>query len=288
MTTQPNNYLLPELDGLITRQSHQYAEYKFKALETYLAIFNKSMRDKPWRNRYYIDLQAGPGKNHIGSQILLGSPLIALTANHPSTQFRFNELEDTNYQALHTRIAASPLQSQVKLYQADANVIVNTICAEIEQDDFHFVEGKWGTLNIAFLDPEGLELNWSTIERLAKIGKMDLIINFSTSGVLRSVGKNLDDKLDQFFGNQVWRKVDSKASPDQRRRDFINIYLSSLKKFGYHIEIDPSFRRGTIPVNNSKNVQIYSLIFASKNPLGQKFWNESAKLTLPPRLPGFD
>ncbi len=65
---QPDKYLLPEDDGLPTRASQDYARYKWKALEFYLRVTNTAMREK-WSERYYIDLEAGPGKNHIGNEI---------------------------------------------------------------------------------------------------------------------------------------------------------------------------------------------------------------------------
>ena len=59
------DFLLPKDDGLTMRETHAYAKYKLDALKFYLHVTNTSMRGK-WKNRCYIDLQAGPGKNRIG------------------------------------------------------------------------------------------------------------------------------------------------------------------------------------------------------------------------------
>ena len=91
MPILPENFLLPYDDGLAMRRSNNYARYKLKALEIYIEITNTAMKDKPWRDRYYIDLQAGPGKNIIGGSIVLGSPLVALTTKYPFTQYCLNE-----------------------------------------------------------------------------------------------------------------------------------------------------------------------------------------------------
>lgn len=78
-------FLLPEPDGLPTRAGNDYARYKLNAVSTYIHIANTAIRDRPWRERYYIDLFSGPGKNHIGKSVILGSPLIALTTEYPFT-----------------------------------------------------------------------------------------------------------------------------------------------------------------------------------------------------------
>jgi three-Cys-motif partner protein len=281
-------YLLPEPDGLPTRTSQEYVYYKLNALATYLRITNTAMREK-WPERYYIDLQAGPGKNEVGSSVVLGSPLIALTADFPATQFRFNELDPGLKDTLEQRVSASPLQNRVRVYQADVNEIVHEVCKEISEKDRQAKASRqWSTLNIALLDPEGLELRWSTVEALAKMNRMDLIINFSTSGLVRNIGARNFEVVDLFFGTDQWKQIDKPgSSPVIRRRVLIDFYLQRLEKFGYHIDIDPNLGGDDIAVSNSKNSQVYSLIFASKDELGDKFWRKAARSTKPPRLPGF-
>lgn len=159
-------YLLPEDDGLPNRDSQDYVHYKLNALDFYLRVTNTAMHNKNWLERYYIDLQSGPGKNRIGNTVLLGSPLIALTVPHPATQFRFNEYDPAHKNALEQRVSASPLQDRVKIYQGDVNEVVVQICAEILAKDRGRKTEQWSTFNIAFLDPEGLELHWSTVEAL--------------------------------------------------------------------------------------------------------------------------
>lgn len=276
------NYLQPEDDGLPVRSSNKYALYKLHALQVLIEMTNTAMRNLNWRDRYYIDLQAGPGKNRIDSSIELGSPLIALSAKYPFTQYRFNELDPALNAALSRRVSASPLSSTVKVYQADANEIVHSICDEIEANDKRPLS-RWSTLNLAFLDPEGLGLHWDTVKRLAQVKRMDLLINFSTGGLNRNARKMLsvesDTAIDRFFGTREWRNLYiPSASATENRRRWIDFYLSRLKEFGYHIEENPERLGGhDIPFRNSRNVQVYSLVYASKHPLGTKFWKEASK-----------
>lgn len=282
-------FLLPEDDGLSMRESKDYVRYKLNALDFYLDVTDTAMHQQKWTERFYIDLQAGPGKNRIGDAVLLGSPLIALASPHPATQFRFNEFDPVNKTALERRVSASPLKERVKIYQDDVNQIVLRVCEEITNKDRNRTKDRWSTFNIAFLDPEGLELHWSTVEALASMKKMDLIINFSTGGIVRSIGRGNYLAVDNFFGTTQWKEVDvPNDDPVKRRRSLIDFYRQRLEKFGYHIDIDPNLGGDDIAVNNSKNAQVYSLIFASKHVLGDKLWKQAAKRVKPPRLPGFD
>lgn len=290
MSVEPP-YLQAVEDGLPMRRSQSYALRKLKALEFYLAAANTAIHEGKWAGRYFIDLQAGPGKNRIGSTVALGSPLIALLAPHPATRFFFNELNPTMHQALTERVSASPLRDRVTLYQADANEIVHVVIDEIQKEDRTArLRGKWSVLNFAFLDPEGLELDWSTVSALARMKRMDLIINFSTGGLLRAIGKGHFEAVDRFFGTAKWREVyDENKGPNTRRKALIDFYRHNLEKFGYQIiNIDQGPGGEYIPVQNSKNVQVYSMIFASKHPLGSELWGQAAKSVQPPKLPGFE
>lgn len=273
-----SKFLLPQDDGLPARSTKEYVQYKLKSLAYYLNITNTAMYSK-WSTRYFIDLQAGSGKNKIGNDFLLGSPLIALTAPHPATHFRFNEnnadLENAQ-SALQMRVEKSPIANRVEIYNEDANIIVDKICQEIN--------GHSGSLNIAFLDPDGLELKWSTVAKLASIKRMDLIINFSTSGIVRNIGIENFPLLNEFFGTDQWIQVDTPNDPVKRRRAFIDFYRQRLEKFGYYIAIDPDLGGHDIAVTNSKNSQVYSMIFASKHKLGDDFWKKAAKSVTQPKL----
>jgi three-Cys-motif partner protein len=281
--TSPEKFLLPEEDGLLTRKSQDYVRYKLNSLAYFIEATNVSMRNH-WSERYYLDLFSGPGKNNVEEHILLGSPLRALTAKFPATHFWLNELDSFNKTALEQRVNASPLQGQVTISQDNANQVVHQICKEIRSRN-----QKTLSLNMAFLDPAGhSELHWTTVEELARITKMDLIINFPTQGIIRNVNE-YPQTVDQFFGTTEWRKVyKPEANPVTIRRTLIDFYRERLKAFGYIIDIDPNLGGDDIAVNNSKNAQVYSMIFASKHELGAKFWKAAARSVKPPKLPGFD
>ena len=281
-------YLDPIDDGLLARESGEYAKDKLAILNGYLGRFTTAMKDMQWRALNYIDLQAGPGKNRFSpsGDVLLGSPLLAMTTTHPFDNLYLVEMGSEEFGALRTRVDASDRRRNAKLIHEDCNVAVDSIVRHIEQTDNRFIDGAWPSLNLAFLDPEGLEIEWKTVEKLARQKRMDLIINFSTNGLIRNAGKSLkvtgDTAIDRFFGTREWRKIYQRVRHQDgsaARRELIDFYLSRLHENGYvTTEVDEKEFR------NSKNVQVYTMIFACKNELGIKFWNDAVRDVSQPSL----
>jgi len=279
--SDPSRYLQPVDDGLPMRSGQSYALAKLKVVELYLKIAMTAMRDKPWRATYYLDLQAGPGKNRIDDAVELGSPLISLTCPVPFTNYRFNEGNIEMADALRKRVNASPIRERAVIRQTDVNQAVFEFCDEIKRRDVEFIKGRWPCFNIAFLDPEGLELHWPTIEQLASVNRMDLIINFSTGGLNRTYSR-LPELGDKFFGTDKWRRVLSESdSATDRRRKWIDFYLERLQELGYRKQINDS---AEIVARNSRNVQVYTIIFASKNDRGLDLWQAAVRSAEQPRL----
>lgn len=281
-------YLQDDVDELPTRDSQDYAKDKLAILKDYVARFTTAMKDKPWRALNYVDLQAGPGKNRFtpSGDIMLGSPLLALTTRFPFDNLFLVEMGIDEFNALETRVHASERDSRAVLYNEDCNVAVDTVVARIGQIDKEFIDGIWPCLNLAFLDPEGLEVEWQTVKKLASLQRMDLIINFSTSGITRNARLAVDNEdfttVDCFFGTRDWRSVYERARGGGSalvRRALIDFYLSRLHDMGY-VET----KRQEKEFKNQRNVQIYTMIFASKSDLGIKFWNGAVEEVRQPRL----
>ncbi len=276
-------YLQPIDDGLPMRMGESYAVPKLKVVELYLQMAMNAVKDNPWRATYYIDLQAGPGKNNLGGTVALGSPLIALSCPVPFQYYRFNEADSDLVKALKKRVSASPLRKHTRILQMDVNLAVEDFCDEIKRRDELFMRGKWSSFNIAFLDPEGLELHWSTVEKLGNMKRMDLIINFSTGGLNRT-RLTSPDVGNRFFGTDEWQKlVPGHADAATKRRAWIDFYLKRLTDLGYKYQTDDQ-ESAEIIAKNSKNVQVYSIIFASKHDLGFQLWKEAIRLAQQPRL----
>jgi len=271
-----NNYLLPVEDGLPMRKAGPWAREKLDYLARYIAVFGVSMRGK-WPVRNYVDLLAGPGKNRVqgSGQVLLGSPLLALMARYPFTGYYFVELKRANADALRQRCEAWRGPANVCIQVGDCNKAVDQVVAELARQGNR-------SLNLAFLDPEGLELEWETVRKLASVRRMDLIINYPQNGVARSVRKaflsNGETTLDRFFGDAGWRAIYDEWRRTRRfslQRRLIDLYRDRLGALGY-VEVQGSDELGDEPLvrNARRNAPLYRLLFASKHPLGSTFWHE--------------
>ena len=270
-------YLEAEDDGLPMREAGAWAAEKLDYLARYIDVFETSMRQK-WHIRYYVDLLAGPGKNVVrdSGTVLLGSPLLALTTTHPFTGYFFVDLSDENTQTLRQRCDASPNAHCVDIRTGDCNDLVDDVVARIKQDE-------WRSLNLAFLDPEGMELRWETVAKLASVRRMDLIVNYPQGGLNRYMRQafEADDQtcVDDFFGDQAWREIyqDWRIRGAGRRlhRQLIDFYRERLQKLGY-----TDFRQvdqgGSEPIirNVKRRAPLYRLLFASKHLLGHDFWDK--------------
>lgn len=267
-------YLQPEDDGLPTRPAGAWTAQKLDYLARYIYVFETSMRQQ-WPVRNYIDLLAGPGKNRVRGTggILLGSPLLALTTQHPFTGYFFVDLVIENTRALQQRCAASTCYNRVDIRTGDCNDLVNDIFALIKHEERR-------SLNLAFLDPEGLELRWETVARLATVRRMDLIINYPEGGLNRYMRRAFEvdgqTVVDDFFGDQGWRRI-YKEWQNKRglHRQLIDFYKARLQNLGYK-EVLRGDEPGYEPLMRSqkRRAPLYRLLFASKHPLGHDFWQK--------------
>jgi three-Cys-motif partner protein len=219
---------------------------------------------------------AGPGKIQIRDvgTVALGSPLLALTTEHPFTGYHFVDSDPNSIAALKSRCEASPLNDRVHIYTGDCNVVVNEIVARLKRDERR-------SLNLAFLDPEGLELEWKTVAKLASIRRMDLVINYPEGGLNRVMKKLVNSpeqtSVDRYFGTDAWRGIYQEWAKSHRgsvHGQLIDLYRSQLKTLGYR-EIRQSDKLGDEPLmrNVKRKAPLYRILFSSKHPLGKKFWH---------------
>jgi three-Cys-motif partner protein len=259
------------------RPAGNWAAEKLDNLRRYIEVFEKSLRDK-WQIRNYIDLLAGPGKNWVREtkEILLGSPLLALMTEFPFTGYYFIDTEPVYTELFRERCKASPQYERVHLETGDCNILVNNVVKELNQTENI-------SLNLAFLDPEGLELHWNTVAKLASIRRMDLVINYLEGGLNRLMAKVFqapgETLVDSFFGTKEWRSIYARFKDHPKtgvHRELIDLYKTQLQKLGYQEVKLGDDAGGEEPLmrNIQRNAPLYRLIFASKSPLGVKFWHE--------------
>lgn len=274
-----NPYLKAQNDDLLMRPAKPWTAVKLDYLARYLAMFTTAMRERPWRALNYIDLFAGSGKcQGENNDISLGSPLLALATPKPFDHYFFVDLDSSNIQALQQRCQSSPYADRVQYFTEDCNAAVHQIAEEIQCLDSHYLPGRWSCLNLVFLDPYGLEVQWETVKTLAQL-RTDLIIHYSQMGIQRNMPKDIDNPtetvIDRFFGTRAWREIyRQEYNKSGLYGELISFYKQNLCALGY-VEVKSEDELLRVPLmHNTKNATLYGLIFASKSQLGEKFWRE--------------
>jgi three-Cys-motif partner protein len=129
------------------------------------------------------------------------------------------------------------------------------------------------------MDQTSMQVRLGAIRRLSDRKKVDLIVNFPLNMSLKRVfplesQKAAWSEMDFFFDGPEWRELYNRyAGTDRFDNEVIDLYKSKLRSYGY-IKVEDS---RSIPIHRTWSHKLYYLIFASKHPLGNLFWNITAK-----------
>jgi three-Cys-motif partner protein len=263
-----------------------------KYLPAYTTIFTSNQRAAYFRTRY-VDAFAGTGFrqdemiesesdgalldvsiDQEAGEFRKGSAYIALETVPPFSEYIFIERSAAYVQELtRLRELFPALASHVTLVSEDANVYLQRWCRDID----------WRRNRaVVFLDPYGMQVEWSTIAAMAATSGIDLWILFPLGiGVNRLLLRERlpegpwADRLTILFGTDAWRQAFYRPSTQQnlfgeqqeavRDADFERIaqfWMQRLQTVFPHIAPNP------LPLRNSRNVPLYLLCFAASNPRG--------------------
>ena len=249
-------------DGLLLRCVGVWSKAKHYYLTKYINTFTTSMRKKWGGQLYYIDLFAGPGRclTRDTEEEIDGSPLVALNAPYPFAGYFFAELNEEVLDVLTERCKNHLNYNRVKFYSGDCNLVIDDIMNNIPKR----------SLSLAFVDPTGLHFKFSTLQKLAQ-RKVDLIITFPEGSIKRNIKKFMIEPhspLDDVIGDSGWRQFNT-------GREIIEYYRKKLASLSYQ---EVKLGEEIAIRSTDKNLPLYFLLFASKNPLGHKFWQEITKI----------
>lgn len=242
-----------------------HAKEKEFAIERIIDIFNTGMQHK-WSRRYYIDPFAGPGRCHIKGTTdeIDGSPMLA--ARSKFTDYFLADRDTESIAALEQRITklALPEQTSVHYYNDDADAVVEKISGDLPP--------AGSSLGLAVFDPWGWDFSFDAIAKLAHGRRLDLVVNFPIAFIKRNWGKEMP-QLDRFMNGNSYKAPFQAAMQrivpgDKPARVLLDAYTSELAQIGY------SYIQDHVMVENSQNLPMYYLIFASKHARGADFWGK--------------
>jgi len=164
--------------------------------------------------------------------------------------------------SLKQRLGTHPKLSQITLIEGDCNTVIDKVLKALPSNH----------LTLAFIDPTGLQIQFSTIKRLVHNRKVDLLMTIQFGmGIRMNVplyAKSEGAALSGFLGNTGWREdVKAGGSPSQIARRILNRYMQQLRDLNYRTVQD----REIDIRSDQSNLLLYFMILASRHPLGEQF-----------------
>lgn len=268
----------------------RWAAEKLDALEAYLKFYGTALKNQPFK-RVYIDAFAGASVSKIHDpakasttpmpllveveeqeaqeEFILGSPLRALQVENRFDHCYFFDLDETRADKLHE---ITEDRDDVTVRVGDCNPLIVDLAPSLKKGNIR---------GVAFLDPYGAHLKWSTLEALADTKKMEAVINFPLAMainrlILRSgdMPASWKSQLTACFGTDEWYDV-SYSQRDTlfgealtvKNRDvsklLLDLYIGRLRKLFPYVAKPRLIR-------NTRATPLYYLIWAGPNPLGLK------------------
>lgn len=257
-----------DADRRVNRFGGDWTAEKLDILAKYLDAYTNVMQKQSF-GLVYIDAFAGTGdigvrKGSPGKESTIeGSARRALSVTN--RQFDRLILVDKiakNVQSLN-RIKEENPNRTIEIINADANDFL----AQLNFDWNHW-------RGVLLLDPFGTEVDWATIERIARFKALDTWLLFPIGSVSRTLprSRNPDDVSEQrpktlkrIFGDDSWRNLyrgqqdlfgDTLYSRDKGHKQIIQLYKGNLKELFGSRYLDISR-----PLSNSKNSTMFDFIF---------------------------
>lgn len=250
---------------------------KLDILRRYLDAFTTA--SKSTSERIYLDAFAGDpnNKDRLTGDTIEGSARIALTIkNPPFTHIRLFEKE-SKAQKLESSLRKDFPGRNLKVYGGDCNERLPEALNELKEIN--------RAPTFAFVDPNGKEAKWSTLEALAyfrpaRLTKAELFLLFAApmfTRLLRVDGtpvrsQDIED-ITALFGIENWQEIYNARlkgliEPGQARDEYLNLMRWRLETvLGY---------KWTHPlkIHNERGHIIYFMIFATDHKAGDQIMSD--------------
>ena len=190
-----------------------WTEEKLNIFTKYLDAYLVALQNKSF-GKIYIDAFAGTGEiiTKVGNINLIGSARRALSAEKHFDQYYFIEQDCLKAKELNNMIETdfSNLKTRCNVLSGqDANIVLSDILKTV----------NWKkNRGLLFLDPFSTEVNWSTLELIAKTKAIDVWYLFPLSALTRMLPHNRinptwEKTIDRLLGDNTWKTDLYKRNP---------------------------------------------------------------------------
>jgi three-Cys-motif partner protein len=277
-----NCYVLGQ-DDLPVQCVGPWVNDKYYFLERYLVstqLARKKFSEK--NNAVYIDLFSGPGKCIIRkecNEIDNGCLRVIKNQTIPFNEYYFIDILDKNIVALEKRLGK---RESFHFIKCDSNIYISELIKYLLQKPYRY--------HFTYIDPFGPNaLSFETISQLSRLSRIDLLIHFPIGPIRRNIFHWQESDfgiLDRFLGTTDWRTQKEKLIKGQMLHVLLEIYKNQLQAVGFPeeglriVESDGKVfeTMSVVSIKNTKDVELYVLILASKHHIAQKIWNSVIKI----------
>ena len=246
-----------------------WSEIKLEILEKYAKAYSEIMNKRFYH--VYVDAFAGAGKHksRTSGDMIKGSPSIALDIKPEFREYYFIDIVKERVAELE-KIAAN--RPEVHVLEGDCNaILLSDVFPNIKYENYR--------RGLVLLDPYGLHLDWSVIEKAGIMKTIDLFLNFPVADMNRNVfwrnAENVDSRdilrMDRFWGDNSWKSVAYDNQSNLFGFDFKTDNDTIVQAFKKRLIEKAGFKNVSepLPMRNSKGATIYYLFFASQAQLAQ-------------------
>lgn len=271
--------LLWKEDGLDKLESGAWTREKYVHLFHYMQLFSRGMKNL-WEKRVYLDLYSGPGCCWLArtDKVYKGSPLLALSVQHPFDKYVFCEKNPSHLLALQKRISSLHTQAEIEYISGDCDDNVDFIISKLPM-----YSREMRVLTFCFVDPFDLSLHFRTIKKLAGARRIDFLVLLALAMDGNRNVKNYlnpkNEKIDMFLESPDWRQrwETVRLRDDSFQRFLANESEQKMLAIGY-LRGKMNTKEFKIP---GKNVALYHLAFFSKNKRGYDFMEKGVRSSDP-------
>lgn len=280
-------------DGQKHNFGGEWTTKKLEAIRKYLHEYTTALKNQHFTTMY-IDAFAGTGSRAAkasttsdtgellfpelaeaeSAELLDGSARIALKTEPRFSEFIFIDIDQRHCATLEELKRQFPEHaSDIHIINAEANAEIQRIC----------VETNWRQKRaVLFLDPYGMQVEWGTIERVAKTQAIDMWLLFPLGiGVNRLLTRSGElpqawrESLNRLLGTHEWENAFYKVerTPTLFGGDEEHVVKASLESIGEFFQqrlrsVFPAVAEKPGVLRNSTGSPLYLLCFAAGNSRG--------------------